>query len=547
MFRLLLPYDNNGHYRLIIKQKEMGDKDEDVLNSEQFRRAMADILGERLVLHWEMMRTSALYKASHDCMHDKLKSVVDTFLPPEYGICIPSMELYVEKSAPTPEAAALTASILKAAKKAAAPHVAALTAVVAEGTLKETDVLLSALIAASAAAEATPILTTTPSEAVKAAQQLDSALWTAILASAAATPAAIEAAAVALVEIVTSHAPLLQQYPSQTTPTTTPVAAAEAATTQAEEDAAADAATTPSLKVFTNALQMAQYAVGVRASKGTPREAAATEKFASATAATPTAVEEATAALVAVVTGVTSAQSSPPPPSPPPPSPSPMVTSVTTAPSSTAPVTITTTVATTAADTETKGTSFLKPATTAKRRPRKKLSLKISHQEQLIARIDRTPDVSSAQSVLEQWWEQTPREPTYSPNAPVMMTTGDSDDHEAFKLATLPSMDLDALPLLDASWSPASPEDVFSSGIPMVCNDDNVDQDPYEEARLTPLQRECSACRHNNMLRYISCNSGQVMCHVCFREAIDCTYFTDGPLTCVGPVWDSMMEDHILC
>ncbi|XP_071112380.1 integumentary mucin A.1-like isoform X2 [Haliotis cracherodii] len=136
-------------------------------------------------------------------------------------------------------------------------------------------------------------------------------------------------------------------------------------------------------------------------------------------------------------------------------------TTITTAP-------VTTTAATAAADSETKGTSFLKPATPAtpaKRRPRKKLSLKISHQEQL---IDRTPDVSSAQSVLEQWWEQTPREPTYSPNAPVMMTTGDSDDHEALKLATLLSMDLDTPTLLDASWSPASPEDfhVFSSGRP---------------------------------------------------------------------------------
>ncbi|XP_046367719.2 uncharacterized protein LOC124142987 [Haliotis rufescens] len=111
------------------------------------------------------------------------------------------------------------------------------------------------------------------------------------------------------------------------------------------------------------------------------------------------------------------------------------------------------------------GTSFLKPATpatSAKRRSRKKLSLKISPQEQL------TPDVSSAQSVLEQWWEQTPREPTYSPNAPVTMATGDLDDHEALKLAILPSMDLDTLPLLEASWSPASPEDVhvYSSGRP---------------------------------------------------------------------------------
>ncbi|XP_071095753.1 uncharacterized protein [Haliotis cracherodii] len=178
----------------------------------------------------------------------------------------------------------------------------------------------------------------------------------------------------------------------------------------------------------------------------------------------------------------------------------------------------TTTTAAAGADTETKGTSFLKPATPAtpeKRRPRKKLSLKISHQEQL---IDRTPDVSSAQSVLEQWWEQTPREPTHSPNAPVMMTTGDSDDHEALKLATLPSMDLDTPTLLDASWSPTSPEDVFSSGMPMVCDDD--DDDNVDDVQLTPLQRECSTCRHNNMLRYISCNSGQVMCHVCFREAM---------------------------
>ncbi|XP_048242424.1 uncharacterized protein LOC124117988 [Haliotis rufescens] len=82
--------------------------------------------------------------------------------------------------------------------------------------------------------------------------------------------------------------------------------------------------------------------------------------------------------------------------------------------------------------------------------------------------IDRTPDVSSAQTVLEQWWEQTPREPTYSPNAPVTIATDDLDDHEALKLATLPSMDLDTLPLLEASWSPASPEDVhvYSSGRP---------------------------------------------------------------------------------
>ncbi|XP_046379867.1 integumentary mucin C.1-like isoform X2 [Haliotis rufescens] len=140
----------------------------------------------------------------------------------------------------------------------------------------------------------------------------------------------------------------------------------------------------------------------------------------------------------------------------------------------TAPVTTTTTTTTTAAtattaavttDIETKGTSFLKPATPAtpaKRRLRKKLSLKIPPQEQL------TPDVSSAQSVLEQWWEQTPREPTYSPNAPVTMATGDRNDHEALKLVTLPSMDLDTLPLLEASWSQASPEDVhvYSSGRP---------------------------------------------------------------------------------
>ncbi|XP_071107771.1 uncharacterized protein DDB_G0290587-like [Haliotis cracherodii] len=138
----------------------------------------------------------------------------------------------------------------------------------------------------------------------------------------------------------------------------------------------------------------------------------------------------------------------------------------TTTTTTTAPVPITTAAtATTAAattDIETMGTSFLKPATPAKRRSRKKLSLNISPQEQLI------PDVSSAQSVLEQWWEQTPRVPTYSPNAPVTMATGDHDDHEALKLATLPSMDLDTLPLLEASWSPASPEDVhvYSSGRP---------------------------------------------------------------------------------
>ncbi|XP_071102933.1 uncharacterized protein [Haliotis cracherodii] len=195
------------------------------------------------------------------------------------------------------------------------------------------------------------------------------------------------------------------------------------------------------------------------------------------------------------------------------------------------------------------GTSFLKPATPAKRRSRKKLSLKISPQEQL------TPDVSSAQGVLEQWWEQTPREPTYSPNAPaVTMTTGDLEDHEALKLATLPSMDLDTLPLLEASWSPTSPEDVhvYSSGTPLVCDDNeddnDVDLDPYGEAQLTPLQRGCRICRHNNMLRYISCNSGQVMCHTCGLELIDCT--------CSMLTYDRIMthddmpitsaEDHIL-
>ncbi|XP_071092807.1 uncharacterized protein [Haliotis cracherodii] len=232
-------------------------------------------------------------------------------------------------------------------------------------------------------------------------------------------------------------------------------------------------------------------------------------------------------------------------------------TTTTTTTTTTAPVTTTTTTTTAATatiaaattDTETMGTSFLKPATpetSAKRRSRKKLSLKISPQEQL------TPDVSSAQTVLEQWWEQTLREPTYSPNAPVTMATGDLDDHEALKLATLPSMDLDTLPLLEASWSPASPEDVhvYSSGMPMVCDDDdddddddNVDLDPYGEAQLTPLQRECSTCRHNNMLRYISCNSGQVMCHVCGLELIDCTCmltydkYDDMPIA---------SEDHIL-
>ncbi|XP_071096871.1 uncharacterized protein [Haliotis cracherodii] len=226
-------------------------------------------------------------------------------------------------------------------------------------------------------------------------------------------------------------------------------------------------------------------------------------------------------------------------------------TTTTTAPvPTTTAATATTAAATT--DIETMGTSFLKPATPAKRRSRKKLSLKISPQEQL------TPDVSSAQSVLEQWWEQTPREPTYSPNAPaVTMATGDRDDHEALKLATLPSMDLDTLPLLEASWSPASPEDVhvYSSGTPLVCDDnedddvdDNVDLDPYGEAQLTPLQRGCRICRHNNMLRYISCNSGQVMCHVCGLELIDCT--------CSMLTYDRIMthddmpitsaEDHIL-
>ncbi|XP_046378652.2 uncharacterized protein LOC124150694 [Haliotis rufescens] len=194
------------------------------------------------------------------------------------------------------------------------------------------------------------------------------------------------------------------------------------------------------------------------------------------------------------------------------------------------------------------GTSFLKPATpatSAKRRSRKKLSLKISPQEQL------TPDVSSAQTMLEQWWEQTPREPTYSPNAPVTMATGDLDDHEALKLATLPSMDLDTLPLLEASWSPASPEDVhvYSSGMPMVCDDDddddNLDLDPYGEAQLTPLQREFRVCRHNNMLRYISCNSGQVMCHACGLELIDCTCMLtyDSIVTHDMPI---ASEDHIL-
>ncbi|XP_046571395.1 uncharacterized protein LOC124279596 [Haliotis rubra] len=47
-------------------------------------------------------------------------------------------------------------------------------------------------------------------------------------------------------------------------------------------------------------------------------------------------------------------------------------------------------------------------------------------------------------------------------------------------------------------------------------------EDPYEEEKLTPLQRNCSICSHNNMLRHVSCHSGQVQCHVCCNELIDC-------------------------
>ncbi len=72
-----------------------------------------------------------------------------------------------------------------------------------------------------------------------------------------------------------------------------------------------------------------------------------------------------------------------------------------------------------------------------------------------------------------------------------------------------------------------------------------VEDDPYEEHKLTPLQKNCSVCCHNNMLRYISCNSGQVRCHVCCMDLMNCMCYHDPE----GMVDDMISQDfhgHIL-
>ena len=71
------------------------------------------------------------------------------------------------------------------------------------------------------------------------------------------------------------------------------------------------------------------------------------------------------------------------------------------------------------------------------------------------------------------------------------------------------------------------------------------DDDPFEEAKLTPLQKDCSVCRHNNMLRHVSCHSGQVQCHVCCMDLMNCMCYHDQE----GMVDEAISQDfagHIL-
>ena len=71
------------------------------------------------------------------------------------------------------------------------------------------------------------------------------------------------------------------------------------------------------------------------------------------------------------------------------------------------------------------------------------------------------------------------------------------------------------------------------------------DDDPFEEKQLTPLQKNCSICRHNNMLRHMSCHSGQVQCHVCCMDLMNCMCYHDSE----GMVDEAISQDftgHIL-
>ncbi|XP_046561847.1 uncharacterized protein LOC124270833 isoform X2 [Haliotis rubra] len=66
--------------------------------------------------------------------------------------------------------------------------------------------------------------------------------------------------------------------------------------------------------------------------------------------------------------------------------------------------------------------------------------------------------------------------------------------------------------------------------------DNSLLNDPFEQEKLTPLQKGCSICLHNNMLRHMSCNSGQVQCHVCCMDLMNCLCYHDP---------EGMMEDMV--
>ncbi|XP_046570224.1 uncharacterized protein LOC124279012 [Haliotis rubra] len=84
-----------------------------------------------------------------------------------------------------------------------------------------------------------------------------------------------------------------------------------------------------------------------------------------------------------------------------------------------------------------------------------------------------------------------------------------------------------------------------TTDITAVDSSSGIMEDLYQEEKLTPLQKSCSVCRHNNKLRYISCNSGQIQCHVCCMDLMNCMcYYDEG-----GMMKDMVSQDfegHIL-
>ncbi len=84
-----------------------------------------------------------------------------------------------------------------------------------------------------------------------------------------------------------------------------------------------------------------------------------------------------------------------------------------------------------------------------------------------------------------------------------------------------------------------------TADITAVDSSSGIMEDLYQEEKLTPLQKSCSVCCHNNRLRYMSCHSGQIQCHVCCMDLMNCMCYYDDE----GRMEDMVSQDfegHIL-